>query len=84
MDEPADVAGRSLGLSSTVSAIAPIPDADQRGSILVGVLERAWSDIPARHPKLPPIVIITGAGFVARRAPRAATGPLRCGALDRR
>lgn len=50
-----------------MSAIAERQSADERGSGLVAVLERAWSDIRDRHRELPAIVIITGAGSGRRR-----------------
>lgn len=37
------------------------------GSVLVRALERSWEAIRARHPEVPPAVMITGAGSGRRR-----------------
>lgn len=34
------------------------------GSAVVAVLERTWEAVRANHPELPPVVIVTGSGFV--------------------
>ena len=36
-------------------------------SALVATLERAWTDIVARHPEVPPVVIVVAAGSGGRR-----------------
>lgn len=48
--------------TSTDTAPSPAPT----GSRIIAVLEHAWSQIRARHPDVPPVVVITGTGREAR------------------
>lgn len=43
---------------------ASVPATETTGSAVVTVLERVWESIRANHTDLPPVVIVTGSGFV--------------------
>jgi hypothetical protein len=45
----------------------PTPGAPAAASAVVAALERAWAAIRARHPDVPEVVVILGAGSQARR-----------------
>lgn len=52
----------------------------EHGSRIIAALERAWAAIRARHPEVPGVVIVTGAGSNQNGTPRATshaatTGP---------
>jgi hypothetical protein len=44
--------------TSTDTTPAPAPT----GSRIIAILEHAWAEIRARHPDVPPVVVITGTG----------------------
>jgi hypothetical protein len=50
--------------ASTAPAASPLPEPS--GSRIIAVLEHAWSQIRARHPDVPPVVVITGTGRESR------------------
>ena len=47
---------------NTSTTTTPTPS----GSRIIAVLEHAWSQIRARHPDVPPVIVITGTGREAR------------------
>lgn len=49
-------------MNTSTEAAAPPPS----GSRIIAVLEHAWSQIRARHPDVPPVVVITGTGRESR------------------
>jgi len=57
----------SVDMQASMDAAGPI------STPIVAALERAWADIRARHPHVPPAVIVLGAGSIGAR------GALRLG-----
>jgi hypothetical protein len=51
-----------VNVNTSTPAAAPHPT----GSRLIAALEHAWSQIRARHPDVPPVVVITGTGRTGR------------------
>ncbi len=58
--------GETAGAAGAVDAVVSTPTARPAGSgisaLMVAALESAWAAIRARHPELPAVVIVVGAG----------------------
>jgi hypothetical protein len=59
--------GPSVSASRVAMSAKPTPSSQAAASAVVAALEDAWAAVCARHPDVPEVVVILGAGSEARR-----------------